>query len=367
VVKDTQKLLQILKEGTPEEKDKTAEFACKIRSENVAIGVVPFLKDKDPLVRQLSVIIISVTGYDKAKGLLYNLKKNDEAAQVRMAADIGLRFFGNITYQKMKQELKHCFAGKSQEEKKKETVYHSNKIEKEKEVDMEEKVNKDKIARQKPEPVEPTGLDKIVERKAEKKQNYVTFCFKLSRNVLTQFKRAAVLVPVITVMILVVSFIGYRLFYKSPEQKETDNIDRSPVKISELLMKREEDIKRFKEINSFTANSAEQLPVTIAVSTIYEDNYGLLVNEFYSNAGVNGHGKNTVLAFWRKHNLPDIKSQTDKELFLKNTGEGKLIFPNYKAMHLEYDLSEGSVAFENIFTPNENVEISITVSKVEVK
>ena len=67
-------LLETLKKGTPEEKDKVARFICKIRNKEIAGEIVSLLNEKDPVIRSFAVIILCVTGFEKAIKLIEHIR-----------------------------------------------------------------------------------------------------------------------------------------------------------------------------------------------------------------------------------------------------------------------------------------------------
>jgi len=382
LIKDYQKLIRVLKEGEPEEKDKTAQFICKTKSTEIAGRLFPLLKDDDPAVRGITVIILSVIGFEKAKNLLQHMKESDKAANVRVAADIGLRFFGKITYKNMHSEIKRYFSRERNDhdsrmeeikpEGKAEIPEKIGKIEKAKHPEKEERegdveLKKEISAKEQIERLKAAGSPVLEQRGPDRKEEKKDVSEESAGFNRILHKKRALILPLALIILIAVPLISIKLFFKNGDKAAEESKQQKTVGIMEILENRDTDIQDFTTQQFSPDQFIDQLPYTIAVSTFYDDNYGLLLNRIYSNAGKNEHGKNTVLAFWRKFNFPDIKTQVDKELLFKDAGKGKLIFPNYAAMHLRYDLTEGSLAFEDILKPNKDVEISITVTKVELK
>ena len=101
--------------------------------------------------------------------------------------------------------------------------------------------------------------------------------------------------------------------------------------------------------------------------TTYGEELNELTDRIYETPQLSKGGKNTVLASWRKMNYSATRQDRIDSLLYNISVNEQLIFPNIPAMHLEYNIKEGSVAFEAMEQLDPEVEVVVIVEKVTVK
>ena len=107
--------------------------------------------------------------------------------------------------------------------------------------------------------------------------------------------------------------------------------------------------------------------MTISIATYYNDTYHELVERVYTLIYFKQSGMNTLVAFWRKYNFTNPAAERQANILNLESENEHLIFPNYSAMKLKYDLIEGGLAYESIVNRDTDVEISIFVDSIAIK
>lgn len=312
-------LIRKIQFGSPEEKDHAAELICKNRMQAATTHLMKLLQSNDSVIKGISIIILGVLGVKKE--LLEMIHRSDDNPDVRLAAEVMLKHFGRISYPDAKNEINAARHGYVVDEESK-----------------EKKTEEEKISEKPEEKREDEGVEK-----------------KDRKNVL--FIAAAVLTVVVIIIVAVIFGSGEKPEMSIQEQRET---------FADEIQNRIEEITDFKK-NFISYSDQEVFPNTIRVKSYVGDTYGSIFNEIYDAPEIIVSGRNTIFSFFRKYNFRDLKKEKDVKLFDMEAHLEYLIFPNISAMHLKFDLREGSVAYQTIFNPDNSLEISAEVEEVIVK
>ncbi len=330
------KLAEAIKNGSPEQKDAAAREISEARDITMIENIVELLKEYNPMVRGVAAIIISVYGVQYTKKLLIDLQDEESDHTVRITGMLGVKYFGKITYDKLKEEIKN---------------YSSGVLEIE-----EPEIKK---------PSEPPEKEKsAVKRKSVKKKQKPGTVKKPEE----AKKKKKILWPVIiTLFSFVIIIIAVAFFAKNRFGTKTVKPVSRPKTVAEKLTERNRTITDFKAKNLSPETPESKRPFAAAVESMYGDTYESVVKRIYTMPIFEETGMNTVLASWRKINFPEGRDQRSKYLFGKETSSETLIFPNLPGMHLKYNLKEGTLAREAVLKPNKDVKIYLIVDKVTVK
>jgi len=302
-------LLRKIEKGAPSEKDSAAEEICNRQLKGALSGVIRLLQKDDPLIRTNAVIILGVL--ESKKKLLEKIVRSDSNRDVRVAAEVMIENFGKITYEEAKNRINAAKLGKDIQEEK------------------TEKKEKD---------------EKSVEKKrksAEKDRKRIAY---------------KILLPALVLILVIV--LAYKFY---PQYNAVKPLSRKTF--TDELKGRIEDILDFKK--DFISNNGE--PKTIKIKTYSGDTYGRLLERIYDVPEISVSGKNTIYAFFRKYNFKGSNKEKQADLLEIETSDEELIFPNVPAMHLAFDLTEGSVAYQYIVKSNDSLEISLTVDKIVIE
>ena len=312
-------LIRKIQFGSPEEKDSAAETICKNRMRSATTSLMKLLQSSDPVIKGISIIVLGVLGVKRE--LLEMIRRSDDNPDVRAAAEIMLKHFGTITYKDAKNEInaaRHGYEAEPEEGKKE--VVELKEI-----VKQEERVE-----------------DTEIEKKDRKK---------------ILFPAAAALTIILLIILVVIFSSGESPEISIQEQRET---------FADEINNRIEEITNFKK-NFVSYSDQEIFPNTIRVKSYVGDSYGSIFNEIYDAQEISVTGRNTIFSFFRKYNFRDLEKEKEPDLFDMDTHLEYLIFPNISALHLKFDLREGSVAYQTIIKPDDNLEITAEIEEVIVK
>ena len=312
-------LVRKIQFGNPEEKEIAAEHLCRDRMRGAAGSVIKLLQSEDPLVRGIAVIILGVLGVKK--DLLNSIHKSDESPDVQLAAEVMLKYFGNISYIDAKNEISIAKYGPSPEEQ------------------------------------DDVGIEKqaeIIEKEEEEEKELEKKHKRIKRSILV----------LITAFCLVAAVILIVMFSGGVDEEIA--VPEKEVTFADQIRGRIEKVAEFKK-DLISYRDDPTAPNTIFLRSYSGDTYGSLFEKIYDVPDLSISGMNTIFSFFRKYNFTGLENEKDPGLFEKETINENLIFPNLEAMNLRYDLIEGSAAYEALFDPIDSLEISITIEMLEVK
>ncbi len=311
-------LLSELTSGDNEAMERAATLICRSDKAECIKKVSKLLNNKDSKIRTNAIIILSVVGDEKSFKKIEKLKRKDKNENVRIAASVALKNFGNLEFQKLKSKVKKNVIDK---------VYK-------KDIELPDEEIFGGSA----------GDEKV---------------FKSKRSLI--FKIAGI-VCFLLFLVIIIMFHSKNIF----KFKSIPTSAPSVKKINELLKERRDKIYNFKKDYLLPGGAYSKFPMTFSMPTYFGDSYSDVVYSVYDAPEFQKSGMNTMLAFWRKHNFASLKDERRENLFQLKTDGEKLIFPNYSAMRINFSLEKGSVA-EQALNKTDSVEINVIVDKVILK
>lgn len=323
---DVEVLIEQIVSGDQEIMDAAANILCRSKNKKAIHPLINLTFHGNSVVRGIGALCLGAQGDRRAVKALKRLKKIDRDKNVRLAAFLALKHFGKRSYEELKNELR------SYEDFPEDEAFPSK--------------------------ARPTG---------DKRRASV-----FSRiPVLGQFsvyswqKQTAVISSGVFVLFLIVLLMLPR---KQIITIQTTDITepRSKHSFGTMLLERNKQIADFREERLNPDMPGSKLPATIALQT-YGDELKELTDKVYDARQFSKAGKNTLLSSWRKMNYKTTKRDREDSLLYDHSTNEQLIFPNFAAMHMDYVLEKGTVAYEAIEKDDPDLEIIVIVEKVTVK
>jgi len=311
-------LLSELTSGDNEAMERAAALISRSDDAECIKKVSKLLNNKNSKIRINAIIILSAAGDKKLFKKIEKLKRKDNDENVRIAASVALKNFGNLEFQKLKSKVKKTIIDK---------VYK-------KDIELPDE--------------EIFGASASDEK-----------VFKSKRSLI--FKIAGMVCFLIFLAIIII-FHSENIFKFKLAPEGVPGVK----KINELLNERRDKIYNFKKDYLQPGGAYSKFPMTVSIPTYFGDSYSDVVYSVYDAPEFQKSGMNTMLAFWRKHNFTSLADERREDLFQLKTDGEKLIFPNYSAMRINFNLEKGSVA-EQAINKTDSVEINVIVDKVILK
>ena len=312
-------LLSELSSGDVEAMERAATLIAKSNDAESVKEVPKLLKNKNPRIRTIAVILLAAMGSKKSYNKIKKLSKNDKNENVRIAAAVAIDNFGSINFQELKSKVKKSAIDK----------LYKREIE----LPGKEKLKSSEY-----------GLNKLTKIR-EYRFQVIGIC------------------SLLLLIILVWIFHDKLLFKYKPVPKSTLKVRNINESIKERIMK----IHNFKKDYLSPNGTYSKFPMTISLPTFSGDTYDDVTKSVYSSPEFQESGMNTLLAFWRKHNFDSYNAERNMDLLQFSTDAEKIIFPNLSAMRIEFNLKKGSVAFQAIGKSDPDIEIKVIVNKVILK
>ena len=319
-------LIRQIRSGDQKAMDAAATILCKRRVKKAVRPLVSITYHNNAMVRGIAAICLGVIGDRRGLKALERLKFLDEDKNVRRAAFIAIKHFGKSTYDVLKNELR------SYEQFPIEEAFPS-----------------------KPSPAE--------DRKRPSMFSRIPFLGRFP--VFTREKQIAIIAVVLGSILgvfVLMSPKGKRIDFK--DEANTNVIESKTI--GDKLIARRKAVADFRSKNLDPKSPDSKSPKTMAITT-YGEELNELTDRIYETPQLSKGGKNTVLASWRKMNYSATRQDRIDSLLYNISVNEQLIFPNIPAMHLEYNIKEGSVAFEAMEQLDPEVEVVVIVEKVTVK
>ncbi len=323
---DVEVLIDQIRSGDQEIMDAAAKILCRTKNRKAIHPLINITFHGDSVVRGIGALCLGVQGDKRGVKALKRLKRVDVDKNVRLAAHLALKYFGKRTYEDLKSELRTYDAF--------------------------------------PE-------DEIFPRKSRPAGGRVRPGFLSRIPIVGQFtvyswqRQTAIISAGVFILLLLILLVIPR---KQIFTIRTDEIVEPKTKQSfgRLLLDRNMQITEFKEKRLNPAMPESKLPQTMSLTT-YGDELKELTDKVYDAPQFSKAGKNTLVASWRKMNYKTTRRDREDSLLYDLSSGEQLIFPNPSAMHMEYDLEKGSIAYEAIEKEDPDLEIVVIVEKVTVK
>ncbi|MFC1477740.1 HEAT repeat domain-containing protein [candidate division KSB1 bacterium] len=346
------KLLHIIVEGPPEEREEAAREICQRRMDDMLDRVVGLLEQPDEDVRVTAAAILGVFGRNDTLGILDSLSKGDPALDVRVAAIISRQYAGKLTYDHLMAEIKR--------------FQKSEAAQKDMEPDLKDaKAKSDKpddvVFDTRPEPRVRRLAD--LEEEALRKERTFSIASILAAlgTVLRKNKIYAAAAACAAVVIIVF------IFTANDDEASKPEIKPGSALLGNVIKERIAGITEFKAKWLDPDSPDSRYPMTLEIRTMGGDTYGGLFDNVYSGIIPTKAGINTLGAFWRHINFGTDRKQNEINLMEKETSGELLLFPNFAALNLLLQAEEESLAMQQLFGQDPDLEVRIEVNDVLVR
>ena len=338
------KLIQIILDGSAEERENAARQICQSRKKDTAAELVNQLHLASPSTREIIAIITGVFGGKDNIQNLTKLSKTDPEANVRIAAIISRQFAGKMTFDQLRSEIRNFHKDESPV--------------KQKEIQEKQPVenNREKQVLGSPE------MRSISARETKEENDDP----KREMSLLSKFQTKKVLsIAVLVTIVLMIALISKYVILNGNENKQI--VEARRMSIGAIIKERFTAIEKFKSTNLNPENPASKYPMTLEIRTVSGDVYGDLFEAIYGNVMGTEIGMNTLGAFWRHVNFGNDKMQNLADLMEQETSGELLLFPNPAALNMILDVENGSLSYQTLNNFDPDLVITIRVDNVVVR
>ena len=102
---DVDDLINEIKSGDQEHKDAAAVMLCRSKSKKAVQLLISNTYHKDSTVRGIAALCLGAFGEQTSVKALERLKTVDEDKNVRLAAFLALKYYGELSYEELKEEF----------------------------------------------------------------------------------------------------------------------------------------------------------------------------------------------------------------------------------------------------------------------
>ena len=323
---DVEVLIDQIRSGDQEIMDAAAKILCRSANKKAIRPLIHLTFHGNSVVLGIGALCLVAQGDKRAIKALKRLKKIDDDKNVRLAAFLSLKYFGKRGYDELKNEMRRY---------------------------------------------EAFPEDEIFPAKRKPAARRARWSFLSRIPVLGRFSVYSWQEQTVIISGGII-FLFFAFILMLPRKQiitiRTDELTepRTEQSFGRQLLERNKKIADFRE-ERLNPNAPEStIPGTLTLET-YGDELRELTNKVYDAPQFSKSGKNTLLSSWRKMNYKTTRRDREDSLLFDISSREQLIFPNPAAMHMDYSLEKGSVAYEAIEQEDPDLEIIVIVEKVTLK